>query len=247
MIAVENLCVRIGTFALERISFAIPSGEYAVLMGRTGTGKTTLLEAICGLRTVSSGQIRLGSIDVTHKKPAQRGIGFVPQDGALFPTMAVGDQLAFALVLRKWSLRAIDERVNELADLLGIEHILHRTPDGLSGGEKQRVALGRALAARPAILCMDEPLSALDEETREEMRHLLKEVQRHAGVTTLHVTHSREEADLLADQVLEVKDRRVTQWPASRRCMRNADHNAEHPALRDATPRAATGGERAPR
>lgn len=203
MIVVENLSLRVGTFALDGISLEIPSGAYGVLMGRTGAGKSTLLEAICGLRTVAGGRILLDGVDVTHAKPALRGVGYVPQDGALFPTLNVGDQLAFSLTLRKWTTQRIEARVLELADLLGIRGLLQRFPEGLSGGERQRVALGRALAYRPAILCLDEPLSALDEETREGARNLLKEVQRIEGVTMLHVTHSRQEAELLADVLLE--------------------------------------------
>ena len=209
MIAVENLSVRAGTFALDDISFEIPSGAYGVLMGKTGSGKTTLLETICGLRPATAGHILLDGVDVTHVPPALRGVGYVPQDGALFPTMNVGDQMAFSLSLRHWNTKRIAARVHELAQLLDISHLLHRFPEGLSGGERQRVALGRALAFRPAILCLDEPLSALDEDTREVLRNLLKEVQHVENVTMLHVTHSRQEADLLADTVLEFEHHRL--------------------------------------
>ncbi|MCL4109650.1 UNVERIFIED_CONTAM: hypothetical protein GTU68_061907 [Idotea baltica] len=160
-------------------------------MGRTGSGKTTILEAICGLRTVAGGTIKLAG-----------RIGFAPQDGALFTTMTVRDHLAFSLTVRRWAKADIDRRVTELVELLGIANILDRKPAGLSGGEKQRVSLGRALAFHPAILCMDEPLSALDDATRVEMYELLSTVRQHTGVTTLHITHSQSEADTLADQVL---------------------------------------------
>lgn len=209
VIVVENLTVRLGTFSLEQISFEVGNGEYAVLMGKTGSGKTTILEAICGLKSMETGSIFLDGTDVARRKPAERGIGYVPQDGALFGTMTIRDHLAFALLLRKWSRRAVDHRVAELADLLNLEHLLSRKPHGLSGGEIQRVALGRALANHPAFLCLDEPLSALDEETRGEMYELLKSVQRHTGVTTLHVTHSRNESHALADRMLLLKDGRV--------------------------------------
>src|SRR5690606_19706931 len=117
------------------------------------------LEAVCGLKSVTAGRVLLCGRDVTRLKPGERGVGFVPQDGALFPTMTVGQQLGFALTVRRWSAAAIKARVCELADVLGIEHLLHRTPQGLSGGERQRVALGRALSFRPGVLCLDEPLS----------------------------------------------------------------------------------------
>src|SRR6266545_4566444 len=155
MIAVENLTVRAGAFTLEGVSFALAASQYGVLMGKTGSGKTTLLEAVCGLKPVLHGTIILTDRDVTAWKPAERGVGYVPQDRALFPTMTVREHLAFALVIRKWDRRAIERRVGELADLLGIQGLLQRKPHGLSGGEAQRVALGRALAYHPRILLLD--------------------------------------------------------------------------------------------
>ena len=205
-IAVENLAVHLGTFVLKGIGFRIPSGEYGVLMGKTGCGKTTILEAICGLRAPSSGRILLGERDVTRLKPAERGVSYVPQDRALFGTMSVRDHLAFALVIRNWPRLEIERRVAELAVLLGIVPLLDRKPHGLSGGEAQRVALGRALAFHPSILLLDEPLSALDEETRAEMAGLLQAIQKQTGVTTLHVTHNPSEANLLANRVFVLEN-----------------------------------------
>jgi ABC-type sugar transport system ATPase subunit len=206
MIALENVSVRAGAFRLEGITLQVPAGGYAALMGRTGSGKTTLLEAVCGLKRVTAGRILLHGQDVTGQKPAERGIGYVPQDRALFPSMTVEEHLAFALAVRRWEPRAIDQRVRELAELLGLEHLLGRRPHGLSGGEAQRVALGRALAFHPSVLLLDEPLSALDEETREEMCSLLKSVRERTGVTTLHVTHNLSEAHRLADMVFLLQD-----------------------------------------
>ncbi len=206
MIEVEHLAVRVGGFALADVSFDVPTGDYAVLMGRTGAGKTTLLEALCGLKPVAGGTIRLNDRDVTRLKPAERGIGYVPQDRALFQTMTVREHLAFALVIQKAERTVIGQRVAELSRLLGLEHLLERRPLGLSGGEAQRVALGRALSVRPGILCLDEPLNALDDETRREMYELLEEVQRSTGVTILHVTHNLDEAEQLADRILVLRD-----------------------------------------
>ncbi|MGE3807544.1 MAG: ABC transporter ATP-binding protein [Gemmataceae bacterium] len=206
MIVVDQLSVRAGTFALDGISFEIPEGQCAALMGKTGSGKTTILEAICGLKPMRSGSVRLHGRDVTGLRPAERGIGYVPQDRALFPTMTVREHLAFALVIRKWEQPAIAARVQELADLLGIVPLLERRPHGLSGGEAQRVAVGRALSCKPAVLLLDEPLSALDEETREEMCQLLTSVRAHTGVTTLHVTHSLGEAKRLAHKILYLRN-----------------------------------------
>lgn len=206
MIQVENLSVRAGEFALNDVSFEVATGDYAILMGRTGSGKTTVLESLCGLKSVVGGKILLMGRDVTHLKPAERGIGFVPQEGALFHTMKVRDQIGFALTIRKWSRKQIDHRVQELAEILGIDHILDRSPVGLSGGERQRIAMGRALAASPGVLCMDEPLSALDEAMREGMYLLLKTIQEQTGVTTLHITHSKTEAKQLADVVFRLEE-----------------------------------------
>lgn len=213
MIRVEHLTVRAGSFEIRNVCLEIASGEYAVLMGRTGSGKTTLLEALCGLRPVLSGSICLDGRDVTQERPSERGIGYVPQDRALFQTMTVREHLAFALEIRRWKSAAMTARVEELANLLGIEAILHRKPAGLSGGEAQRVALGRALAFQPAILCLDEPLSALDEETREEMYALLEAVQKRTGVTALHITHHRGEAERLADRIFVLQNGAITEKP----------------------------------
>ncbi|MEI7733001.1 MAG: ATP-binding cassette domain-containing protein [Verrucomicrobiota bacterium] len=204
MIQVQRLSLRAGQFQLRDLSFEVPAGAYAVLMGKTGSGKTTILEALCGLRPIQSGQILLDGRDVTSLAPGARGIGYVPQDRALFQTMTVFDNLAFGLVVRRWSPADIARRVEELAALLDIQPLLQRKPEGLSGGEAQRVALGRALAIRPGILCLDEPLSALDDDTRAEMYQLLKSVKRLNTVSVLHVTHHLGEAAELADRVLKL-------------------------------------------
>jgi ABC-type sugar transport system ATPase subunit len=211
MIRVENLCVRAGAFRLANVSFALPAGSYAVLMGRTGCGKTTLLEALCGLRRVESGHVWLDGAEVTHWDPAWRGIGYVPQDRALFQTLTVQENLAFGLTVRGLPPSEIQARVQPLAEMLGIAHLLQRRPQGLSGGESQRVALGRALAIQPRILCLDEPLSALDEETRGDMYALLKRVRAQTGVTTLHVTHHPEDARQLADCVFRLENGVMTE------------------------------------
>lgn len=209
MIAVENLHVRVGTFELRNIGFHVPTGAYAILMGRTGSGKTTLLEAICGLRPVVDGAIRLHDQDVTCWPPARRQIGFVPQEGALFPHLDVRQQIGFPLIVRNWSPEKIRTRVNEVAELLGIAHLLERSCQGLSGGESQRIALGRALSFQPRILCLDEPLSALDNETRVDMCHVLESVRRITGVTFLHITHHIAEAERLATVRLQLEAGRI--------------------------------------
>jgi ABC-type sugar transport system ATPase subunit len=206
VIRVDGLSLRVGRFALDGIRFDIPAQGYVALMGKTGSGKTSILEAICGLRPILAGTIELNGRDVTDLPPGRRGVGYVPQDRALFRTMNVGENIAFGPTIQAWPRERIFERVGELAELLGLDHLLDRKPDGLSGGEAQRVALGRALAARPEILCLDEPLTALDDETRDSLIELLARVRKETKVTVLHVTHSREEAKRLADRVLHIVD-----------------------------------------
>jgi molybdate/tungstate transport system ATP-binding protein len=201
MIAVEKLNLEQGAFSLSDLTFELPEGAYGVLVGKSGCGKTTLLEAVCGLRSIASGQVLLGGRDVTSLKPGERGLGYVPQDGALFPHLSVARQLAFSLMLRKTQPSQIAMRVEELSERLGITHLLDRMPDSLSGGECQRVALGRALSIHPQYLCLDEPLSALDEETHDEIYELLQQTVKGTGVTVLHVTHNKREVDSLADVV----------------------------------------------
>jgi ABC-type sugar transport system ATPase subunit len=216
VIQLDSICWRAGAFHLEDVQLTIPAGSYGVLMGRTGTGKTTLLEILCGLRRPLTGRVLLGGRDVTHELPATRGIGYVPQDGALFPTMTVRGQLGFALQVRRSSSQEITERVEDLAAELGLAALLDRLPQGLSGGERQRVALGRALATRPKVLLLDEPLSAIDEELRDDLVDLLRRVQREHGVTVLHITHSRAEAHRVADVLFQLKDGRITEMPLLR-------------------------------
>jgi ABC-type sugar transport system ATPase subunit len=209
VIQFDSISWQAGTFCLENLSFTVPKGAYAVLMGRTGCGKTTLLEILCGLRLPRAGRVLIDGRDVTDEPPGVRGVGYVPQDGAMFPTMTVREQLGFAPRVRREPRDRIEICVHEQARQLGIEHLLDRLPQHLSGGERQRVALGRALAAQPRVLLLDEPLSALDEELRDDLAALLRRVQREHGLTALHITHSRAEAGQLADVLFRLEDGQV--------------------------------------
>lgn len=209
MIRLDQVNIEAGSFSLENISFEVQQGQYAVLMGQTGHGKTTILESICGLRRIKSGRVLIQERDVTDALPGDREIGYVPQDLALFPTHNVRQHLEFALRLRKMPASEISKRVDELAAVLNIGPLLGRTVAGLSGGESQRVALGRALSFQPSVLLLDEPLSALDESTRREMHELLGTIKSTSQVTTLHVTHSIDDANALADVRLTLANGKI--------------------------------------
>jgi ABC-type sugar transport system ATPase subunit len=209
MISLRHITVQAGAFQLRDLSMEIPTGSHTALMGRTGSGKTTLLEGICGLRSIRSGSIWIGGREVTTLPPGERGIGFVPQDGALFDHLTVRQHLEFALEVRGWVPERRETRSRELAEWLGLTPLLDRLPAGMSGGERQRVALGRALAFHPPVLCLDEPLSALDDQTRGEIVAVLTEIRNRTGITILHITHNRSEAERLADRILHLRDGRL--------------------------------------
>ncbi|QDV69380.1 Sulfate/thiosulfate import ATP-binding protein CysA [Rosistilla carotiformis] len=200
MIEIEDATIAAGSFSLRAINLRVETGEYAVVMGKTGIGKTTILESICGLRKLRSGTIKIAGVDVTRWSAADRNVGYVPQDLALFPTMTVRQHLQFAMRLRKTDATKMKQRVDEIADILQISPLLGRNVRGLSGGEAQRVALGRALTFGPSVLLLDEPLSALDAATRQAAQTMLREINRQTGVTVLHVTHDPSEAQSMADR-----------------------------------------------
>jgi ABC-type Fe3+/spermidine/putrescine transport system ATPase subunit len=196
MIRAENISFSIGTFELRRLSIDIAKGEYFILLGPPGSGKTVFLECLCGLKKIQSGRILIDGRDVTRLEPRRRGIGYVPQDYALFPHLFVKQNISFGLHAHGCE----ETNINETADLLGIRHLLPRSIDGLSGGEKQRVALARALVLKPKILLLDEPVCALDEVTRQQVCAQLSDIQRRLGLTTVHVSHNLEEAFSVADR-----------------------------------------------
>ncbi|HUV63187.1 MAG TPA: ABC transporter ATP-binding protein [Sedimentisphaerales bacterium] len=196
MIRAEQIAFHVGTFQLQGLSLDIAGGEYFVLLGPPGSGKTIFLECLCGLKKVESGHLYIGGREVTGLEPRTRGIGYVPQDYALFPHLCVERNIAFGLRVHGYA----ETKVTEIADLLGIRHLFGRRTDGLSGGEKQRIALARALVLEPKVLLLDEPVCALDEVTRQEVCAQLLGLQRQLGLTTIHVSHNLEEAFSVADR-----------------------------------------------
>jgi len=211
MIRVEGLNLSVGTFALREVTFEVEEGEYFVILGPTGSGKTLLLECLCGLNRIDSGRVEIGGLDVTRLEPRQRGIGYVPQDYALFPHRTVEQNVAFGLRAARRSAADIRDRVDDVLNLVGIAHLADRRPAKLSGGEKQRVALARALAVGPRVLLLDEPVSAVDAEGRERLCGELRRLQRAARIATVHVCHDFAEMLTVADRVAVMNAGRIVQ------------------------------------
>jgi ABC-type sugar transport system ATPase subunit len=201
MIRVRNLTHNIGNFSLSNVSLDIADGEYFVLLGKPGSGKSIFLECLCGLNRVSGGTIEIADRDITYAEPRERGIGYVPQDYALFPTKSVRDNILFGVHVNHTPASEIESRLGNIIELLGIKHLLGRSIDGLSGGEQQKVALARALIIQPRLLLLDEPVSALDEETRSIICMELRRIHLETGVTTIHVSHNFEETRIVADRI----------------------------------------------
>ncbi|MDQ1257388.1 MAG: molybdate/tungstate transport system ATP-binding protein [Candidatus Hydrogenedentes bacterium] len=200
-VRIEALAGAVGTFRLSPVTLDIVEGEYLVLLGPSGCGKTTLLELLCGLRKPESGRILIGGRDVTAADPAERHIGYVPQDYQLFGSRTAEWNLRFAARLRKTPRRDTDERFNAVVQMLRLETLLRQHAQTLSGGEKQRVALARALMAEPGLLLLDEPVSALPESMRDQVCVELKRLQRSLQLTTVHVCHNLDEALAVGDRL----------------------------------------------
>jgi molybdopterin-binding protein len=214
MIELDRISVQVGSFDLHDVSFSVPSGGYALIIGPTGSGKTTLLEAIAGHATLRSGKVLLHGQDMSGVPPERRGLGFVYQQYHLFPHLSVRDNISYGLS-RGRSGKPADAggngRAADLAETLGITHLLDRAVRGLSGGEQQRVALARALAPRPRILLLDEPFASVDPTTRHLLRRELRTLHEREGITTLQVTHDFDEALRLGDLVAVLADGRIAQ------------------------------------
>ncbi len=204
------------TKALDAIDLSIEAGSFCVLLGPSGCGKSTTLRIIAGLESASSGQVLVNGKDVTNQPPAQRGLAMVFQNYALFPHLTVADNITFGLSVRKVGASETATRLQSTAELLGLTQLLSRRPSQLSGGQQQRVALGRALVAQAKVCLMDEPLSNLDAQLRQEMRHELRELQQRLGLTVVYVTHDQTEAMSMADQVVLLNKGRIEQSAAPR-------------------------------
>jgi putative spermidine/putrescine transport system ATP-binding protein len=202
------------TQVLKRISLAVAGGEFVALLGPSGCGKTTLLRAISGFVPAGAGRIAVGGREITHEPPDRRGMAMVFQSYALWPHMTTAQNLGYGLKLRRVAKPEIARRVAEILTMLKLEGFGERNVTQLSGGQRQRVALGRALAVNPEVLLLDEPLSNLDARIREDVRHEIKALQAKLGITTIHVTHDREEAMVMADRIAILDAGRIAQLGA---------------------------------
>jgi ABC-type Fe3+/spermidine/putrescine transport system ATPase subunit len=212
VIETQGLVAHYGTFSLQQIDLTIRDGETFVLLGPSGAGKTLFLETVLGIKPPDQGRILLKGADISSALPEARGFSYLPQDLALFPHLSVWQNIAFGLTIRKENKATVRKRVERVAGLLGIGHLLdRRSVQSLSGGEKQRVALARALLVEPRVLFLDEPFSALDPATRRQLHAEFRDVWRRLGLTTLLVTHDQEEAAELADRLAILMNGQVEQ------------------------------------
>jgi molybdate transport system ATP-binding protein len=209
---IEDLHLKLGDFFLRGVFLDLQRKDYLAVIGPTGAGKTLLLESIIGFWKPDKGRIYLEGKDITDELPEKRRIGIVYQDYALLPHFTVYENIAYGLKKKEKQKEHIHEKVNRMAAALQIDHLLRRTPTTLSGGEQQRVALARALIVEPRLLLMDEPLSALDPQTRREARSLLRKTLSKSNTTVIHITHDLDDAWALANKVAIFKDGKLLQF-----------------------------------
>lgn len=211
MIALEDLSVKLGDFRLDGISLEARDGEYLVLLGPSGAGKTVLLEIIAGLRTPDTGKVTINQRDMSGVSPEHRGAALVYQDYSLFPHMTAAENIAYGLNLQKKPVHEIARQVDDLMADWGISLLKNRYPGSLSGGEQQRVAIARALATNPSVLLLDEPFASLDPRTRDECIRVMQELKDTRSITIIQVSHSGDEAYALADKVVVLLKGRIAQ------------------------------------
>ena len=214
-IRLEKITQRINQLPLiENISFAVPDGQFWVLVGPSGCGKSTILRTIAGLMPITEGNLYIGDRKVNQMPARQRDVAMVFQNYALYPHMTVAQNLAFGLKMRNVPAYQIQPQIAAVARSLNLDQLMDRKPGQLSGGQQQRVALGRALARQPQVFLLDEPLSNLDAQLRDQTRAELKQLHQTFGITTLYVTHDQAEAMTLADQIVVLNQGRIQQMGA---------------------------------
>ena len=215
---------RDGTVAVRDLDLLVPEGELFVFLGASGSGKTTILRLVAGLEGTTDGRILLDDEDVTDRPPPKRDVAMVFQHLALYPHLDVYDNIAFGVRMRRLRKAEVDARVRRAASILGLDDVLKKRPKRLSGGQAQRVALGRAIVREPRAFLMDEPLSSLDERLRAQLRQEVARIQREVGVTTLYVTHDQSEAMFLGDRVGVLREGVLQQVEEPRRVYERPDN-----------------------
>ena len=210
MLKLKNISVKLGNFQLKNINLNIEKGDYYILLGKSGVGKTVLLEIIAGLINADSGQIFLNSKDITNEKIQKRKVGIVFQDYSIFPHLSVKQNIVYSLKGRGLDKNKKEELINEYAELTKIQHLLNRGTRNLSGGELQRVAIARMLVSKPDCLLLDEPMTSIDVQMKSDLRNLLRRINKR-GVTILHVTHDYEEAIALSNKIAVLNEGEIIQ------------------------------------
>lgn len=196
---------------LDDLSVEFDSNKVNCLLGRSGSGKTSILRIIAGVSPEFSGEVFFDNVNTTMQNPRDRNVGWVPQEQLLFPSLDIWGNIEYGLVARGIPKETRDKRVDEIVKLVGLKHLIKRSPDRLSGGERQRVALGRALAPEPQVLLMDEPFSSLDAPERDRLSIVFKEIQLETGITSIHVTHSAREAEMIGDKIFVLSNGKIAQ------------------------------------
>ena len=212
-----------GKTTLDHVSFDVMEGEFLSILGPSGCGKTTILRILIGLLAPTGGQIFMDGKDITHLPPAKRQMGIVFQNYALFENMTVLGNVEYALKINKATKAVARERALAMIERMGLSEHMHKKPASLSGGQQQRVAIARTLVLSPDIILFDEPMSALDVDTRLSLRKELKELQAEFGTTMLYITHDQEEAFAMSDRIMVMSEARVVQ-------LDTPDHIVDHPA-----------------
>lgn len=220
MLEIKNISKTYKDFALSNFSINVEKGDYFMILGVSGAGKSLLLELIAGLVKPDSGKIIIDGKDITDQKIQNRKIGLLFQDYAIFPHLSVKDNIAYPLRLKRFNSSQLKAGIHEFAEKTGVLHLLHRDTSTLSGGELQRVALARTLAMEPECLLLDEPLAALDVQLKEGLRTLLRKLNRD-GLTIIHITHDFEETISLANQIAVLHDGKIVQQGSPQNVFRN--------------------------